>query len=202
MRAVNLLPNDNARERKGTQLPTLIGVVGAVLVTGLVCASFLMKSSEVTQQREALRLAEAELAAIPPVPVVEAATPQLKQVRDTRLTAVSAARGRRVTWDGVLRRFSQVLPADVWLTTLSVQSPLAAGGASAVPGAVVSPGGSFLLSGYSYSHDAVARLLSRLAVVPDLADVQLQRSELAKLEGRDVVSFSIQASLTAPGATS
>lgn len=202
MRAVNLLPNDNARERSRPQAPVLVGVIGSVIVTGLVCAGFLMKSGEVSQQKEALRLAEAELASIPPAPVVESAQPQLKEVRDTRLAAVSAALGRRVTWDGVLRRFSQVLPNDVWLTTLSVQSPVSGAGGAPTTGstAIEGAGGMFVLSGYSYSHDAVARLLARLAVVPDLVGVQLQRSEQTKLQGRDVVTFSIQASLRKPEA--
>jgi Tfp pilus assembly protein PilN len=203
MRAVNLLPGDQSGERSRPQAPVLVGVIGSVLVTGLVCAGFLMKSGEVTQQREALRLADAELASIPPPPVVEDAQPQLKEVRDTRLAAVSAALGRRVTWDGVLRRFSQVLPEDVWLTTLSVQSPVSGtAGTTPVTGstAIEGAGGSFILSGYSYSHDAVARLLARLAVVPDLVGVQLQRSEQTKLQGRLVVTFSIQASLRKPEA--
>ena len=206
MRAVNLLPSDTGRERSRPQAPVLVGVVGTVLVTALVCSGFLMKSGEVAQQQEALRLAEAELASIPPAPAIEQAEPELKQVRDARLTAVASALGRRVTWDGVLRRFSQVLPADVWLTTLSVQSPVGPAGAAPapppVPGAAPSAAAAthFIMSGYSYSHEAVARLLARLAVVPDLTSVQLQRSELSKLDGRDVVSFSIQAGLRVPGA--
>jgi Tfp pilus assembly protein PilN len=202
MRAVNLLPSEHYGERSRPQAPVLVGVIGAVVVTGLVCAGFLMKSGEVTQQTEALRLAEAELASVPPPPVVEDAQPQLKEVRDARLIAVSAALGRRVTWDGVLRRFSQVLPEDVWLSTLSVQSPVSGpSGAPAIgtgSAAIAGAGGSFILSGYSYSHDAVARLLARLGVVPDLVGVQLQRSEQTKLDGRDVVTFSIQASLRNP----
>lgn len=196
MRAVNLLPRDSGQERRRPQAPALIGVVGTVLVTGMVCSAFLMKSSEVQQQQRALDLAERELAAIPPPAPVEQAAPQLQQVRDTRLTAVSSALSRRVTWDRVLRRFSQVLPDDVWLTTLSVSSPLSAT-VAATPGAP--GGGGFLLNGFSYSHDSVARLLARLGVVPDLANVQLQRSSVSKVEGRDVVTFSIQATIRGVG---
>jgi Tfp pilus assembly protein PilN len=204
MRAVNLLPGDAGRDRAKPQAPLLVGVVGAVAVTALVCGGFLMKSSEVRRQQETLRLAQAELAAIPPAPVVVQAEPELKQARDTRLAAVSTALGRRMTWDAVLRRFSQVLPGDVWLTSLSVASPLT--GAPGAPPAAAptgpTTGGMFLLSGYSYSHDAVARLLARLSAVPDLTEVQLQRSEQTKLEGRDVVTFSIQAIMRAGGVSS
>src|SRR5207247_10795231 len=37
----------------------------------------------------------------------------------------------------------------------------------------------FIMQGRTYSHDGVARLLSRLQVVPDLTNVQLQSSTLS-----------------------
>ena len=51
------------------------------------------------------------------------------------------------------------------------------------------------MNGFTYSHDAVARLLSRLAVVPDLANVQLLSSTRTKLKGRDASPFSITATV-------
>ena len=58
------------------------------------------------------------------------------------------------------------------------------------------------MNGFTYSHDAVARLLSRLAVVPDLGNVQLTASTRTKLKGRDVVSFSITAAVRTGSAPS
>jgi hypothetical protein len=60
----------------------------------------------------------------------------------------------------------------------------------------------FNIEGYTYSHDAVARLLSRLSVVPDLEQVQLVTSERAKLGNRTVIHFRIGANVRAPGASS
>jgi Tfp pilus assembly protein PilN len=94
----------------------------------------------------------------------------------------------------VLRRFSLVLPEDVWLTSLNLVSPTpataAAGAPAPKPGA---PPGGFVMAGRTYSYDAVARFLSRLAVVPDLTNVQLQRSSKTRQAGREVVDFSIAA---------
>jgi hypothetical protein len=48
-------------------------------------------------------------------------------------------------------------------------------------------------AGYTYSQEGVARLLSRLAVVPALENVKLVQSSQAEVNGQSVVSFSIQA---------
>jgi Fimbrial assembly protein (PilN) len=60
----------------------------------------------------------------------------------------------------------------------------------------------FSIEGYTYSHDAVARLLTRLAVVPDLQQVQLVSSEQAELGNRTIIHFKILANVRAPGASS
>jgi hypothetical protein len=48
----------------------------------------------------------------------------------------------------------------------------------------------------------VARLLSRLAVVPDLEQVQLVTSERSKLNGRQIIHFRIAANVRPAGASS
>jgi hypothetical protein len=58
------------------------------------------------------------------------------------------------------------------------------------------------MAGYTYSHDAVARLLTRLSVIPDLNNVWLERSLRTKLVGRPVITFTIKADVRAPGAAS
>jgi Tfp pilus assembly protein PilN len=203
MRAVNLLPKDTARgARRKPQPAALIGVVGAVAVTGLVCGGFLMKSSEVQTAQQALDLARHELATIPPPAPEQPTQPELQQARTARLGAVTAALNRRVSWDRVLRQFSQVLPNDVWLTSLSLKAPgaPAAGPVTGAPAVDTATPTGFQLGGYSYSHESVARLLSRLSIVPDLTSVTLQRSVKAKVAGRDIVQFTIVAAVRPPGA--
>jgi len=48
-------------------------------------------------------------------------------------------------------------------------------------------------AGYTYSQEGVARLLSRLAVVPALENVKLVSSSQATVGDQTVVNFSIQA---------
>jgi len=109
---------------------------------------------------------------------------------------VSTALGARLAWDRILREFSLVLPDDVWLTTLNMTTP---DPAAAVTGA---PASNFSISGYTYSHDSVARLLARLALVPELTGVTLANSayqgEPGSAGDAGAVQFSIQAGIKAP----
>jgi hypothetical protein len=61
----------------------------------------------------------------------------------------------------------------------------------------------FTLQGRTYSHDGVARLLSRLQLVPDLTNVQLISSTRSKVGNQPVVEFTIAADIaSATGAGS
>jgi Tfp pilus assembly protein PilN len=206
MRAVNLLPKDDAqRGRRQQNLPALISTALIVLVTGLVgVLYFSAKSTSTTRQLE-LEDAQAELALLPTPSELASQTAgqrKLASERQARISALSAALGHRVAWDRVLREISLVLPDDVWLTQLTALSPTpptAAAAPATAPGAV--PQG-FTMAGYTYSHDAVARLITRLSVIPDLQNVWLERSLRTKLVGRHVITFTIRANVRAPGATS
>jgi hypothetical protein len=53
----------------------------------------------------------------------------------------------------------------------------------------------FTITGFSYSHDGVARLLARLSVLPELDKPTLGSSVIDTTKERDVVKFTITASL-------
>jgi Tfp pilus assembly protein PilN len=203
VRAVNLLPRQDVVERKPRESRNPAKVVaalgGTVVVIGLV-AGMLLASQAVGDRRAELEAAQAELAGTPRPPEDAAAGTQLASVREQRVVALASAIAQRVSWDRVLRRFALVLPEDVWLTSLSGTVPTGpAAAAVTAPGA--NPTG-FTITGYTYSHGGVARLLSRLSVVPDLTNVQLQTSTLAELGGREIVQFTILADVRRGGQTS
>lgn len=196
MRAVNLLPKDDGRQRGPSQRnPALIGAVaGAVLVTAILCAWFLTASAGVADNQRRRDAAQAELAATPIPPPPSSESTALEQQKIARVAALSAALGGRLAWDRLLREFSLVLPDDVWLTSLSAQAPAA----GAAPG---TSSAGFTIDGKTYSHDGVARLLTRLALIPELTNVTLQHSSAATSDtGRNVVEFSINATVKAAGA--
>ena len=205
MRAVNLLPREQGRRRtRAEQLPLVVGLGLLVLVSLALSAAFLMASSKANDKQAELDGVQRQLDILPPPPQgpspVEAG---LAGERRSRATALTTALSRRVAWDRVLRELSLVLPDDIWLTSLAARSP--ASPASAAPVAPKAPGAAptgLTVNGYTYSHESVARLLSRLNVLPDLTNVQLQSSSRTKAGTQTVVQFVILADVRPPGAPS
>ena len=201
MRAVNLLPRDQGQHTiKKESLPVLVGACSGVLVAAVLGAMFMMGSGKVAAQQRKLDDLNRIYRALPPPPAgPSAAQQQLAGEQSARVGALSSALTSRVAWDRIFREFSLVLPDDVWLTTLTAKSPIS-------PATNVSSGSGtgapsqFVITGRTYSHDGVARLLSRLQVVPDLTNVQLMSSTLSKVGLQDVVDFSIAADLKVAGA--
>jgi Tfp pilus assembly protein PilN len=113
--------------------------------------------------------------------------------KSERVTLLGKALGSRIAWDRVLREISLVLPEDIWLESLTASAPDP--NFTPVPGQTEAPPGGFTITGYSYSHDGVARLLARLSVLPELDRPTLGTSAIDTTKGRGVVKFTISASL-------
>jgi Tfp pilus assembly protein PilN len=205
VRAINLLPRDDVRRGRPqkSQWIVLIPVVLAVLLAAVLSAMFLSASGTVKDKQAELATLQSELAAIPTPDASRVKTQTaLAADKQARVTALSGALSRRVAWDRVFRELSLVLPNDVWLATIAAKAPVPSSSAvvppAAAPGATVAATG-FTLDGFTYSHPAVARLLSRLAVVPDLVNVQLQQSTMQKVGTGTAVHFVIVADVRRPG---
>lgn len=209
MRAVNLLPKDAVRVVTTTQkIAVGVGTGGAVIVTAVLAMMFLSASSKVHDAQLSLQELKTQLAIVPPpaagpTPGETALAGQAKP----RALAVSSALQRRVAWDRLMRQLSLVLPEDVWLTKFSARSPVSPSAALTAPAlpavaSAATPPTQVTIIGYTYSHDAVARLMSRLAVVPDLQNVTLQGSVLSQVGTQTVVQFTLIADVHTPGATS
>jgi Tfp pilus assembly protein PilN len=211
MRAVNLLPRDESKKtRKATPLPVAVGAVAAVVVTGVLGAGFVVEHRSVSQKKADLAAVQAELAAVPGPKRPDANEISLSNQEGPREQALQQALTGRVAWDHLMREISLVIPSDVWLTSMAVQAPVAsspavppAAGATPAPApTTTSSSNSFSIEGNAYSHEGVARLLTRLALVPDLSDVTLGSSTLISPGKRSAVQFTINASVRAPGGSS
>jgi Tfp pilus assembly protein PilN len=202
VRAVNLLPKDQGqRAIKKESLPVLIGACSGVLVAAALGAMFMMGSGKIAAQQRKLDDLNRIYQALPPPPAgPSVGQQQLAGEQSARVSALSTALTSRVAWDRVFREFSLVLPEDVWLTTLNAKSPISP--LTNVSTTSAGAASQFTLQGRTYSHDGVARLLSRLQVVPDLTCVQLLSSTLSKVGGQDVVEFSIAADIKVKDAVS
>ena len=223
MRAVNLLPVEPKRARKAPSVVTQLAIVAPLVVGGVLAAGYLLASSQVNSKRATLTALQDELAAIPKSAQEPQQNPALATERSLRIATLSATLQSRLVWDRVLREISEVLPSDVWLTTLTATSPEApasvagaptapAAGAATTPSTTTTTGTTTTtpasttpaaapppaveplnMQGYTYSQEAVARLLSRLQVVPALQNVKLISSSQTKLLDQTVVTFTIQA---------
>lgn len=185
MRAVNLLPKETRAERSITaqHLPAVVGGATGFIVVAALAALFLSASSKVADAQSSLNSAQQQLAQTPlPPPPVQPTNPTPTAVvnaRAPRLQAVATVLGQRIAWDRILREFSQALPSDVWISSLNMAAP--------TPGAT----NGFSITATTYSYNSVARMLSRMALVPDLTGVTLQSTTRS---GR-LVQFTLSASI-------
>jgi Tfp pilus assembly protein PilN len=205
VRAVNLLPRDERAKRTPAEnAPVFVGLGLLLVLTVALSVMFLGASASVKDKQNALGDARKQVAGLPPLPKAQTAVEAgLADEQKARVAAVTSALSRRVSWDRVLREFATVLPDDVWLTSLQAKAPSSP--ASAAPAATPAPGTAptgFTIAGYTYSQDGVARLLSRLNVLSDLHNVQLQTSSLTKVGTQNIVQFTILADVSPPGAAS
>ena len=200
MRAVNLLPSDLQERRKPVPLPVLVACAGIALAAALLTATYVSASASVGERQDRLAELTGRLAALPRPETTPQTVTSLAQERNVRIAALSAALSQRVPWDRVLREVSLVLPEDVWLTSLDASVPASSSTeqpSSASQAAPATDG--FTLVGFTYSQDAVARLLARLSVVPDLDDVSLQQATKSDLGRHRVVQFTIAANIRGGG---
>lgn len=212
MRAVNLLPRELPRQRKKLGVEKQLALVSPLVLAAVLGAGYLVTSSKVSDNRATLRALQDELAALPPSREPPQVDAELTAQHEQRIQALAAALRSRVAWDRILRQISSVLPEDVWLQSLRAQSPqssapvasplttgsgLAEGTAApaAASPAPASGEAPLAINGYTYSQEGVARFLSRLAVIPELTQVVLRRSELTTVADRLVVKFTIEASI-------
>jgi Tfp pilus assembly protein PilN len=180
VQAVNLLPEYARAGRKWTavgselnarkilQLGGGAAIVGALLMSGL----YFKERSTVTDKKSQLNTAQAHLVAqearAKPIQDAQAANA-------AKLAAFRAVTGTRVHWDSTMGDLARTIPTGVHLSSMSAGSGAA--------------GSTFTIAGQANSHDRVALLLDRLAVLPWLSGITLGSSSRAG----NSVSFTITA---------
>jgi Tfp pilus assembly protein PilN len=183
VRAVNLLPSESKNASRGAPQPAVLAAaISGVVAVAVIGGGNLLQTSRVASAQKTLNTAKIALAATPLPPKQPKVTPPppvVAQEMQPRLQAVSSALATRIAWDRILREFSLVLPSDIQLDALSLTQPSSK---------AVGRNG-LQLTGVTYSYDGVARLLSRMSLVPDLTAVTLGTTSVAQ----GVVSFTITA---------
>jgi Tfp pilus assembly protein PilN len=211
MRAFNLLPREEAAERS-TRLglaQVLVALLGLLVVAGLGTGYLFMSGRVADKQAQVddLRVQVADLDVPSEAPEEVGAGEAVPLAADAaaRTAALAGALTGRVAWDRVLRKVTLVVPEEIWFTTVTATSPDAAAAAGSAPAAdpAAEAGNSLTIAGTAGSQDVVARLLARLAVIPELTNVKLQASTAELQEnGSTTFSFSIVATVDPAGAPS
>jgi Tfp pilus assembly protein PilN len=203
MRAFNLMPGDEVREKTGrlALAQLLVALLGLVLVAGLGSA-YIFMGARATERQGQVDDLRAQLAKLE-VPAETPAAPgssELASEGQARTAALAQALQGRVAWDRVLREVSLVLPENVYLTQISATTPAAAA-ASSNPAVIANPNAApnaLALVGNADKQASVAEFLARLEVIPEFATVELQSSTAA--DETSAFAFSIIASIAPEGA--
>jgi Tfp pilus assembly protein PilN len=210
VRAVNLLPREIAPERPPVKdvLPHLFAASVPLVAASLVFIGYSRAHADAASQIGQVAALQLEVERATPVAKTKTVdTSALVSTRAQRRAALEDAVAKEVAWDRTLGDVARVLPATVWLSDMTVVSPTPAD--AAVPttpapapttGPTSGPAG-FTINGYTYTMDDVALLLQRLQLLPTLSNVTLGSTSGSTIGLKDVVQFSITATMVAPAAT-
>jgi Tfp pilus assembly protein PilN len=175
---INLLPKTE-RVRTATNVPALLMLAGGVVVVFILALTYFLVSSDRSSLQDELVLLQDKRAKLE---AQMAALDEYKKLATQASTMAEVVRGAyagRTSVAKLLSDFSRAIPANVWLTTMTIGAgdpQSASGEGAATGGKLVSAVGSFSIQGNTYSFPDVALLLVRLRLVPSLSDVTLNNA--------------------------
>jgi Tfp pilus assembly protein PilN len=220
---INLTPGTSRKSKGRKASLSLAGVVGAqssikdpfliAAIVSLVAAAGAVGMLHVTQASTASTLADREEQAVADSARFAAVLRQREAAEARRdsvlkqLELIRAIDADRFVWPHVMDEVSRALPPYTWLKTLSVLSaaPVAAppapapGDTTAKPKDPVTPElAKFRLVGNTVDIQALTRFMKLLEASPFIQKVQLARSEMAMVEGKEVTEFTLEAQYERP----
>jgi Tfp pilus assembly protein PilN len=208
MKAVNLMPRDG---RASGPAGVESGAVVYILLAGLAALVVLVTlwaiaGKQVSDRTADLELKKAQIAAAEKRAGDSAAYVAFATLASNRVATVTKLSTTRFDWAHAMREVSRVLPANVWLTSMSGSS--GASEAAPTPATSAAPAPTIVLVGCTRSQGDVARLLARLRAIDGVRNVSLNSSE--KPDARGDAScpanrstdprFSIAIAFAVPGA--
>ena len=200
MRAFDLMPKEADRENTSVSpgfAKVAVALLAVLVVAGLA-AGYMVMGARASDKQAKLDEVRARLAEVnaQAEPADAGNSASLTGEAQARTAALADALGSRVAWDRILREFSLVLPDEVVLVTLSAGAA-ATDATAPVDPAAIAGGASLTIAGTAPDQQTVAVLLSRLSVIPEFADVQLQSSARAGEEGEGAGGGGYQFSIVA-----
>jgi Tfp pilus assembly protein PilN len=210
MEAVNLLPayarpgHPWASVGKDLAPRRVLKIAGGaacavVLVLGM---AYLVESRAVKHRRATLAEVQTKVAA------ADAKARPMREAQNAvaaRIVTAATVSKNRIIWERLLSDISRVLPSQVYLQSLALQSPTPFTVSTGVAGTSTPAGaGGFTATGLASSHVRVADVLDRLASLPWLSSVTLVSSTNGSSGGTSTTlasgdTFSVSASFDPTG---
>jgi len=182
VRAVNLIPAETRRSTLDAQSLRGPGpaVIGLLVVAVILVTMYVLASNSISQHRAELSTLRQELAQTQATSGSLTAYSQFAQLAQVRAETVQEIAASRFDWAKAMSDLSKVVPGNTTLESLNatVDPAASAGGAGSSGGSlradIATP--AFELAGCTATQDDVARLMSRLRVIPDVVRVTLSDS--------------------------
>jgi Tfp pilus assembly protein PilN len=189
LRAVNLIPADQRRggRRVGVGSPgpgglAVYGLLGVLAVAVVAVAALVLTSNRVNDRKSTVAALERDQATAKTAADALRPYGNFAQLQRQRVETINSLAQSAFNWERVLRQLARTIPSDVWLTNMkatvrpdvSVEGGGAAG-ASDLRSKTQAP--AVELSGCTYSHKAVARMMTRMRNLDNVTEVTLGGSE-------------------------
>jgi len=192
--------------------PLLLSAVASVLVAAIVIGGmFWHQRAQTTQVNEALQKAEQDSINYSGVIREQRKAQSQRDSVVAQVNLIKSFDDKRFVWPHIMDEVSRALPPYTWVTsmvqtnTLNTASPQAAPpttkGAKAGPPSVDSssvPRVQFRLVGNTVDIQALTRFMKVLEASPFIENVQLERSSIILVDGKEVTEFALAASYQTP----
>jgi Tfp pilus assembly protein PilN len=189
MRPVNLIPKDQRRGLPGTGgagLPTYV-FLGALATAVLVVLALVITNNQINDRKGRVGELEARAARAEAAATALAPYGNFARLEEARIATVKTLAESRFNWERVIRALSRTIPSDVWLVSFKgtlnadVQVEAEGGeGGTATLRSKVATSPAIELTGCTYDHEAVARMMVRMRNIDGVSEVALAKSERAE----------------------
>jgi Tfp pilus assembly protein PilN len=207
MKRINLLPGDaqsKARREKGV----VYALLGLVVLVAILGAVYVWQNNQVAARQTELVSVQSQVTAQDMLIRAKKPYQLLETQRTGMMQSAKQIYDSRVAWSSILEEISLVIPSDVRLKAITATVPAAMQPGAAKADASAPTGtADVTLNGVAPTHDAVAEFMTRLGLLPQLANVTLTDSQEtpAATDVSAYVTYTITASLrpylTAPPTT-
>lgn len=213
---INLLPGNGkkTRSRGGASIdvravlggalarvrdPLLVGAISAALLAGVAVAGmYLLQKAEANTLEVALQKAQQDSMTHA---ILIREKRKAEAQRDSVMKQVELIRSfddKRFVWPHVMDEISRALPPFTWITSLGHTSDAGVAAQSAAADSVQSQRIRFRVIGNTVDLQALTRFMKLMEASPFIADVQLVRSSLVIIDGKEITEFQLDAAYEAP----